>query len=74
MITFERLGQSPIQARVENKVIQFYYQGKWRGVRYYQGKGKPSTCILKEAVQTFIVNTGQRVTVEEVLPTIKWHD
>ena len=71
-MTFEILGQTLLHARVFEKAIQFYYQGKWRGVRYYGGKKIPSERIIKEAVQTFILNTGQKVTVEAVLPTIKW--
>lgn len=48
----------PLQARVEDNCVKFWWLGKWRGVRYYQKKQVPSTKIINEALATFRLNAG----------------
>lgn len=59
----------PLKARVSEKTIQIWWSGKWRTVRYYQGKGTPSTKIQKQALTTFKLAAGLAVTQE---CTLNW--
>jgi hypothetical protein len=48
----------PLTARVIDNCIQIWWDGKWRPIRYYQGKGQPSAKILSECIRRFAYNTG----------------
>ncbi len=59
-------------ARVNGHSIQIFYAGKWRGVRYYQSKTyPPSPKIVKEALDTFLLNAGLK-TVKHAEVTLDW--
>jgi len=47
-----------LKARVGDKRIEVFVVGKWRPVRYYQGKGVPSSKIQEEVKTTVRLNTG----------------
>lgn len=48
-----------LQARHYERTLQIYWLGKWRSVRYYQGKANvPSKKIVDEMLVTFRLNSG----------------
>ena len=54
--------------RILDKRIEVFAIGKWRPIRYYQGKGIPSNSIQKELIHTISINTG---TLEDCIK-LKW--
>lgn len=58
-----------VDAKIESKGIYFFWSGKWRGVRYYQGNGIPSQKIQQEAIRTFLSNVGK--LQDGLIPKVK---
>lgn len=60
-----------LQAKVEDHAIWVFYAGKWRPLRYYQGKGKPSANVIRQAKRTFRLNAGLKAD-SPVIVTFEW--
>jgi hypothetical protein len=47
-----------LSVRVVDRKIQVFCVGKWRNLRYYQGKGRPSKVIMDEVLHRLELNSG----------------
>ena len=60
----------PLKAKIENHIVSFWWDGKWRTIGYYHLTNRiPSKAFQNARIAAFALNTGLPVTQKYEIKT-----